>query len=341
MSKAQPTMQDVADAARVSRACVCYALRNDPRLPEGTRRRIQAVARRLRYRPNPLVSALMTNLAAIRPRPFSAAIAYLTDLDSDPAFRAHAYHRAYFAGACQRAEGAGYRVEPFLFLKPDLAPPRLCRVLRARGIRGVLLVSCHSGAADLGLDWDQFAGVNIGMSRIHAPFHRVDADQYRSLLSALGRLRGLGYRRIGFVISRPSDEMLNGIWSAAYATFQAGLPARQRIPALSPPQVSVERFRAWFRRHHPDVVVGHGADFRRWIVDLGCRVPAEVGYFDIDLPPQDREMSGLNQRQDLIGAAAVDLIIEQLQRNELGIPAHPKQVLLESEWVQGRTIRKG
>lgn len=36
---------------------------------------------------------------------------------------------------------------------------------------------------------------------------------------------------------------------------------------------------------------------------------------------------------------AADLVIEQLHHNERGLPAHPKSVLLPSEWVPGRTIR--
>lgn len=49
--------------------------------------------------------------------------------------------------------------------------------------------------------------------------------------------------------------------------------------------------------------------------------------------------AGVNQHAKVIGAAAVDLVNGQLQRNEFGIPAHPKLVLIKGEWVDGETVR--
>ena len=51
-------MQDVARAAGVHQTTVSLALRNDPRLPAATRERIQAHAKKLGYRPDPMLAAL-------------------------------------------------------------------------------------------------------------------------------------------------------------------------------------------------------------------------------------------------------------------------------------------
>jgi hypothetical protein len=34
----------------------------------------------------------------------------------------------------------------------------------------------------------------------------------------------------------------------------------------------------------------------------------------------------------------VDLVVEQLQQSRFGIPANPKSVLVEGEWVEGKTL---
>lgn len=55
--KARASMQDVADAARVSRATVSRALRTDPRIPEPTRARVRAAAEKLGYRTNARITS--------------------------------------------------------------------------------------------------------------------------------------------------------------------------------------------------------------------------------------------------------------------------------------------
>lgn len=41
----------------------------------------------------------------------------------------------------------------------------------------------------------------------------------------------------------------------------------------------------------------------------------------------------------LLGDAAIDLLIDQLQANELGIPKHDKIVAVRGRWVAGTSVR--
>ena len=68
----RPNMQQIADAAGVSKSAVSLALRNDPRIPESTRKRIQTVADKMGYRRNPVVDSLMTQLRSGRQPSFQA-----------------------------------------------------------------------------------------------------------------------------------------------------------------------------------------------------------------------------------------------------------------------------
>jgi LacI family transcriptional regulator len=47
----------------------------------------------------------------------------------------------------------------------------------------------------------------------------------------------------------------------------------------------------------------------------------------------------MNQNNDLVGAAAVDLVVGELHRNEAGIPTYPKCVMIESQWIEGTTLK--
>ena len=52
-------VKSIAAQAGVTQATVSMSLANNPRIPAITRERIQAIARKLNYQPNPYVSTLM------------------------------------------------------------------------------------------------------------------------------------------------------------------------------------------------------------------------------------------------------------------------------------------
>jgi LacI family transcriptional regulator len=60
---AHVTLATVAATARVYLATASYSRRNDPRIPRATAARVHAVAKRIGYRPNPRIAALMATSA--------------------------------------------------------------------------------------------------------------------------------------------------------------------------------------------------------------------------------------------------------------------------------------
>lgn len=72
----------------------------------------------------------------------------------------------------------------------------------------------------------------------------------------------------------------------------------------------------------------------------GHAVPDDIGYACLDLPAaQDAGIAGIDQLPRLVAAAAVDLVITQLQSNEFGVPHQPKIVQLDGCWRDGKTLR--
>ena len=76
----RPNMQQIANVAGVSKSAVSLALRNDPRIPESTRFRIQKIAEKMGYRRNPVVDSLMTQLRADRQPTFQANLGLINCL---------------------------------------------------------------------------------------------------------------------------------------------------------------------------------------------------------------------------------------------------------------------
>jgi DNA-binding LacI/PurR family transcriptional regulator len=85
------SLRDVAEKAKVTRMTVSLALRGHPSLPEASRRRIQAIARELGHRRDPVVSDLMSKLRRVTLRSNAEVIAIVTSSvggDNQPPFKA-------------------------------------------------------------------------------------------------------------------------------------------------------------------------------------------------------------------------------------------------------------
>jgi LacI family transcriptional regulator len=107
------TMQDVANAAGVHRTTISLAFRQHPSLPVETRKRLLALAEEMGYRPNPLVSALMTELRGKRSEKQHEIIAYVTTYPADNPWRRYPSLREMFAGAQARAAKLGFAAQEF------------------------------------------------------------------------------------------------------------------------------------------------------------------------------------------------------------------------------------
>ena len=100
------------------------------------------------------------------------------------------------------------------------------------------------------------------------------------------------------------------------------------------------RFREWYQRHRPDLILCIHPEVREWIESLGARAAREVGVIHLDWTEDLKGWAGMNQNSHLIGAAAVDMLVANLHRNELGVPSFPKSTMIDSTWVGGDSVRR-
>ncbi len=334
-----PTLRSLACVLGLSRTTVSDALRGSPRVDPDTAARVRKVAREAGYRRNPLAGALMSELRRSRGTAFRGVLAAVDFTEPERPSHAASYHKELVTGANTRAVELGFKVESFSVGHAGVSVQRLDSILQSRGIHGVILLPSWDEPDLSALDWSRYAGIYTDYIIERPALHSVCSDHYRSLLAALQRLAGLGYRRPGLFLQKHQDERLQYRWGAAFRAFQESHPALKPVPPLLDDTVTRENFLKWFRRHKPDVVLGHNTDAIAWMESAGARVPATHGFACLNHIMKTRACAGLDLQPRILGARAAELVIAQLQRNETGIPEWPSTTTIPARWTDGPTLR--
>lgn len=336
--KPRPSLTDIAAAAGVSTMAVSYALRGSPHVSAARREKILQEARRLGYRPDPLLTQLMSHVRSRRIRHTQANLGLLV-LEHDE------YTNQLIAGAKARAELLGYALDKLEVAAFAGNPAGLTRMLRARGITGLLLSPCHLPQSVTGwLDWAQFSVVAMSHSIVAPVFHRVVPHHFQNALKVLTALRDLGYRRPTFAINETVRQRSNHAFTAAlaWATEEWREPLVPMFVSASSPPHGLQGVGAWFRQQQPDALILTGARHigRQLEPEIGPRATARLGlavmsYDDAYAVP------GIDQQTSLLGATAVDLLVGQIHRQERGVPLRPIVSMVEGEWVAAKSRAVG
>src|SRR5882672_7634745 len=115
-------MRDIAVKAGVSVSAVSLALRNQPRVSESERRRIQGIARRLGYRRDPEIARLMEHLRTSRAnRPGSKIAIIVPELDRQ-ALASYFPITEMVKGVEEQADEAGFATEMFFLTDQGMTP---------------------------------------------------------------------------------------------------------------------------------------------------------------------------------------------------------------------------
>ena len=338
-------MKMIAQKMGVSTMTVSLALKDHPRISTETREEVKRVAEEMGYRTNPMVSSLMAHIRSSRPVPYQANLAFLSDFERKDSWKELPFIRAAYEGMCSRADEQGFLIDNFWINEKGMQGGRLEKILKSRNIQGVILSPlAESGGLEY-LDWSQWSSAALGDSLLSPRLHRVTHHQTHGMELLIEHLSQKGYRRIGLAIDHLSDTKVGHAWSSYMAGYLLRIPAKERVPIFTTSESSreetLQKFTRWFERHQPDVLVGH--DHQLDILKgLGISIPGDVSFAHLSLPSKlfphsEISFSGLDQNWTQIGAAAVDLVVAQIYRNERGIPDISKTILLEGSWVEGES----
>ncbi len=354
MSEKRVTLSDIAVKAEVHVTTVSLALRNHPRLPETTRRRIQALAKRMGYTPDPFLRALVAYRGGVIARRNTPTLAYLTNWATRWGWKKVTAHPDFYAGALAKASELGYKLDHFWLREEGMSQERLSQVLFSRGINGLIIASHGREMGDaLQFDWPNFSAVKIDYFPHEPQLHNVTNNQCDIVRLAMRKVIAAGYRRTGFVMHRGWDHAVDHLWTAGYLCEQQVLSVKEKLPAhLFPSPEPVERwlnesksdvavepgpFAAWFRKHRPEVIISKGSFVLSALKAMGLRVPQDVAFVDVFLDRPDGTTAGVQQNHTTVGALAVEILAGQLQYNKFGVPEIPTTTYVEGTWHDGAT----
>lgn len=339
VEKRSPTLREIAAKLGVCHATVSLALRNHASLPPATRQRIQAAALEMGYRNNPLVKALLAQVRSRHVQHRGEVVVWLTHLPVEE-WLALPSVRLGMAAARVRAERLGLRIDAMSIGPRGESWPQVHRVLKARGVRAILLPQLPLDLLPLNIPWTDFAVVAISYSFTQAEVHRVVNAHFNGMMLCYEKLRAAGRRRIGLVLQRDDDNRAHHYWLSGFlgASHIGGGAALK--PLLLDAMDDEARFMEWFKKTRPDAIIGLSRHYvLKWLQKCGAKVPAEVSYVCLDARlDAARPEAGIRQSWGEIFSTAVELIAAQLSHNESGLPSVPKVMLIDGAWCDGETF---
>lgn len=338
------TLREIAERVGCTRSTVSYALRNLACISPETRARVQAAARQLGWQPDARLQrqmALIRSTTARTDLPNLGVIMKRTrkSLADLPTIRRH------LEGVTERARELGFAANVFNLEYEPIRPRRLASIMHARGIQGIVLLDF-----DLSIPreyWDlagEFAAVSVGVDPEHPAVNVAFSDYLSIGRRAVHELIRLGYRRPGFITPMGTEKLLHFGFTGGFCAGVAALPASHRLDVLYvgdeeiyiPPERYAGEIRAWVARHRPDVLL----TIDTWGVTESIKgsASAHLPVYSVDWHPGDPGAGGIDQRPDAIGRAAVNLVVAQLDRGEVGAPSLKLTVLVDEEWSVSEAV---
>lgn len=319
---------------------VSRALRNQSRISEAMRDKIQAKAIAMGYHPDPALTALVHYRHSRMATPVRAAMAWFNRWPDPTQLRKFKEFDLYWQGAETAAKRLGFHLEEFV-VNEAMSPARMAQILYTRNVRGILL---PPGPFLDGwiqkFPWSQFSVVWMGRPTDDLPVHAVTSDQSLNTMLAVRKIRALGYKRIGFI---------GGAWIAR--TFAAGflwiqkieIPEEFHVPPLllqsfEADSVNQDAFRLWLQANKPDAILTDYPAVPKMLAKEGLRAPKNIGLAALTVLdcPID---AGIYQNPEEIGRVSVLMLQSLINDNDRGIPSVSREVLIKGKWVDGTSMR--
>lgn len=338
MKLKRATIKDISKESGYSVMTVSFALRNHEKVKASTREKIHKVAERLGYRADPEMVRLMErvrrNPELETTEPF--AVLNLNRVKGD--FQRDLFTRRVMEGAEERLIRHGFDLVEYWLGEKDFDATATARDLKDRNINVLLIPVVPKDAPLTDLDWSQFTVASIDERPILPNFHRIHPNHYNNMLMLLDRLVEFGFTRIGFSSTR---QMLGldkyAYFGALHSYFKYLHPDLPYIPPLADGS-DQDALKAWYRENKPEVIIVTASWMEGAIrATLGLSIPEDISVVctgaDFDA------IAGIDQKANLIGSAAADLLMAHAFRYEKGIPPFAKTMLIDGEWKEGPSLQ--
>ena len=267
--------------------------------------------------------------------------AFVVHANTTRLFSGNHYQPLVYAGAKAAAEARGHTLDIFVVGHGHLAPARLNTILNARGITGVLLSTFEIDIDQLDLDWGQFCAVKIECLHLTPHLDAVSNDQMQVARLAMRRLRKLGYRRIGLATAREDQTRLVESFGMGVLIEQASLPEAECVPPLIFSLAEVPMLPRlvpeWMREHKVDVIISNWNELFDTFATAGVRLPQDVAFASLDVPPSLPHIAGVVQNHRLVGQRAMEQLAIMTDAYQRGVPQAQTVTYIPGYWQDGET----
>ena len=323
------TLSDIARQLGISKMTVSRALRGERHVGDEMRLKVCRMAEEMGYRPDPEIAKLMTHMRRTRAKAAPRTLAFVWAERDAEEIAASSWSQQLVLGARRQAQRLGFELEEFYLKARGMTGRRLSGILEARGIPGFIpspLISRSRG--HVSMDWEKFSSVVIGLGYARPALHRVHHHHFLGMMTALRRLRKQWHKRIGFYCGSTINERMFRAWSASFLAHHPLSKPGDLLALRESP--SKHDFLAWVKAEKPEVVMDGGHIIKDWLKTIPeARRPRHVS---LGWRADHADVPGIDQQADVLGAAAVDLLVAQYQQNERGIPEAPRIVMTEGVW---------
>ena len=335
------TLADIAVRAGVHVTTVSLALRDHPSIPPATRAAIRTVAKELDYQRDPMLDAFNFHRSRMTQKARSLNSAFVVHAGATRFFGGNHYQPLVYAGAKAVAEMRGHSLEIFVVGRDHLSPARLNSILNARGVSGVLLSTFEIDIGELALDWNQFCSVKIECLHLTPNLDAVSNDQLQVAGLAMRSLRKLGYRRIGLATAREDQTRLGESFGMGVLLEQASMPESECVPPLifglaDVPALS-RRIGDWMKAQRVDAIISNWNELLDIFATDGIRLPEDVAFASLDVPPGLLHVAGVVQNHRLVGQRAMEQLAIMTDAYQRGVPEAQTITYIPGFWKGGPT----
>lgn len=336
-------VRKLAAIANLSHTAISLALRGSPKVSKVTQLRVRELAQKHGYIADAKIASAMRMIRRPREQRESACFGVISLYPEIRPWEKSLHLKRIFEGMANRAKELGYRLEPIWLTAPGMSYRRIRRVLDTRGIEGLLCFGSPVFDDAFPAELDHYAIVTVGLS-ISTPLHRVTSHFYNDTISALNRLYDLGYRRPGLVISNYENTRTSYIHSAAYLSWCDRMYVQPK-PVLGLNTAEEAIFLKWLKAQNPDAIlfVHHFQalmELQMVLKQNRVSIPRDVGIAALSHNLKGTGISGMQQNQQLMGAWSVELLAARIANRDFGFPKFPRTEMVESEWLDGHSLRR-
>lgn len=333
-----PTLSDVAKAAGVSTMTVTRTLRGEHSVRPATAEKVMRAVEALGYRQNPMVQALMRSVRK-KNVGFEANLAWVAKPRRSESVSAERRNERVKLGARQRAYDLGFGFEEVVLNPKGLSAKRMRSVLEARGVRGVLIAPLPPQETIGEFPWDAFPLATVGGS-LHSPLISHAMLHYtHGMERVLRELTDRGYERVAFWQNPDNEIRSERMASMVFQYFTSKQPPENRVEMVDADHWPVAELKKWLDKMKPDALILAYPNRVQRIQSLDLPCMRHAGFATLSWREELPEIAGLRHPMEALGAAAVDIVVAQIHRNERGIPARAKTMLVEGDWVEGSSLR--